>query len=87
MRASRIIAPSWGAGMAIKVKADVAGTVWKITAQAGAVLAADDEIMILESMKMEIPVSAPAAGRLVRLLVAEGEMVAEGQDLAEIDAS
>ena len=73
--------------MALKVKADVAGTVWKITAQAGATLAAEDEIMILESMKMEIPVSAPVAGRLVRLLVAEGEVITEGQDLAEIDAT
>lgn len=73
--------------MAIKVKADVAGTVWRITAQAGSVVAADEEIMILESMKMEIPVAAPAAGRLARLLVAEGEMIAEGQDLAEIDAA
>lgn len=73
--------------MAIRVKADVAGTVWKITAQAGAAVAADDEIMILESMKMEIPVAAPAAGRIARFLVAEGEMIAEGQDLAEIDAA
>lgn len=69
----------------MKVKADVAGTVWKITQQAGATLAAEDQIMILESMKMEIPVSAPKAGRLARLLVAEGDVVAEGQDLAEIE--
>jgi len=50
--------------------------------QPGAVLEADDTIMVLESMKMEIPVIAPEGGRLVELLVAEGAPVREGQDLA-----
>jgi acetyl-CoA carboxylase biotin carboxyl carrier protein len=42
----------------MKVVAEVAGKVWKIEAKAGAALAADDVILILESMKMEIPVVA-----------------------------
>jgi len=65
-----------------KIRSDITGTVWKIVAQPGAALAADDTIMILESMKMEIPVLAPEDGRLVELLVAEGAPVKEGQDVA-----
>ncbi len=66
----------------MKVIAEVAGTVWKIEAQPGATLAADDVILILESMKMEIPVVAPAAGKLLELLVKEGDMVNEGDAVA-----
>jgi len=66
----------------MKVIAEVAGKVWKIEAKPGASLAADDVILILESMKMEIPVVAPAAGELLELLVKEGDMVNEGDTLA-----
>jgi acetyl-CoA carboxylase biotin carboxyl carrier protein len=68
-----------------QVVAEIAGKVWKIVAQAGAEVAAEDVVLILESMKMEIPVTAPAAGRVVELLVAEEEMVAEGQPVAVIE--
>jgi acetyl-CoA carboxylase biotin carboxyl carrier protein len=64
------------------IRSEVTGTVWKIVAQAGDALEADDTIMILESMKMEIPVVAPEAGRVVELLVAEGAPVREGQEVA-----
>jgi acetyl-CoA carboxylase biotin carboxyl carrier protein len=64
------------------IRSEITGTVWKIVAQAGDALAADDTIMILESMKMEIPVVAPEAGRVVELLVAEGAPVREGQEVA-----
>ena len=66
----------------MKVIAEVAGKVWKIEARPGATLAADDVILILESMKMEIPVVAPAAGKLLELLVKEGDMVNEGDAVA-----
>ena len=66
----------------MKVIAEVAGKVWKIEARPGAALAADDVILILESMKMEIPVVAPAAGKLLELRVKEGDMVNEGDVLA-----
>jgi len=68
--------------MPIKVAAEVAGKVWKIEAQPGTALAAEDTILILESMKMEIPVVAPAAGMLKELQVKEGDAVAEGQVVA-----
>jgi acetyl-CoA carboxylase biotin carboxyl carrier protein len=64
------------------IRSEVTGTVWKIVVQAGDVLEADDTIMILESMKMEIPVLAPEAGRVIELLVAEGVPVREGQEVA-----
>jgi acetyl-CoA carboxylase biotin carboxyl carrier protein len=66
----------------VKIIADVAGKVWKIEAQPGAQLAAEEVILILESMKMEIPVAAPRAGRLLELQVKEGDAVAEGQVVA-----
>jgi acetyl-CoA carboxylase biotin carboxyl carrier protein len=64
------------------IRSEITGTVWTIVVQAGDVLEADDTIMILESMKMEIPVVAPEAGRVVELLVAEGAPVREGQEVA-----
>jgi acetyl-CoA carboxylase biotin carboxyl carrier protein len=64
------------------IRSEITATVWKIVVQAGDVLEADDTIMILESMKMEIPVVAPEAGRVVELLVAEGAPVREGQEVA-----
>ncbi|MND09615.1 Biotin/lipoyl attachment protein [compost metagenome] len=54
-------------------------------AQAGAQLAADDTILIMESMKMEIPVVAPVAGKLRALLVKEGDSLNEGDVVAEME--
>ncbi len=68
--------------MAVEVKSDVTGKVWKIEAKAGDALEEEDPIVILESMKMEIPVSAPSDGKVVELLVAEGDPVKEGQTVA-----
>jgi acetyl-CoA carboxylase biotin carboxyl carrier protein len=69
----------------MKVVTEVAGKVWKLEAQAGAQLAADDTILIMESMKMEIPVVAPVAGKLRALLVKEGDALNEGDVVAEIE--
>jgi biotin carboxyl carrier protein len=70
----------------IDIKAEVTGKVWKLEAAPGASLAAGDVVMILESMKMEIPVEAPKAGRLGTVTVAEGDSVREGQVLARLEA-
>jgi urea carboxylase len=64
------------------IRSEITGTVWKIVVQEGDALEADDTIMILESMKMEIPVMAPEAGRVVKILVAEGAPVRDGQEVA-----
>jgi acetyl-CoA carboxylase biotin carboxyl carrier protein len=69
----------------VKVLSEVAGKVWKIELQVGAQAPADEPIMIIESMKMEIPVQCEKAGRLIELLVAEGDPVAEGQVVAILE--
>ena len=63
------------------IESEIAGTVWKIDAAVGDVLEEDDVIMILESMKMEIPVLAPQAGTVVAIHVAPEDTVREGQEL------
>ena len=67
-----------------EVVAEVAGKVWKLEAQPGTQLAAEDPILILESMKMEIPVVAPRAGKLLELRIREGDMVNEGDVVAVV---
>ena len=69
----------------IEVLSEVTGNVWKIQASVGDRLDADDDIMILESMKMEIPIEAPASGKLVELRVAEEDAVDEDQVVAIIE--
>lgn len=69
----------------MRIVTEVAGKVWKIEAQPGAQLSADDVILILESMKMEIPVVAPKAGTLASIRVREGDAVAEGEWIADLD--
>lgn len=68
-----------------QVESDVAGTVWQIVAAVGDTLEADAPIVVVESMKMEIPVVAPRRCRLLRILVAEGDVVTESQPVAEIE--
>ena len=70
----------------IDVKTEITGNVWKIVAVVGDKLDEDAPIMILESMKMEIPVSAPEAGTLKEILVEEGQVVAEGTVVARLEA-
>ena len=68
-----------------RVQAEVGGTVSKIERREGERVARDEPIMMIELMKMEIPVAAPADGTLVQLLVAEGDLVTEGQQLAILE--
>ena len=66
----------------IQILADVAGTIWKVLVKEGDEVAADDTLLLIESMKMEIPVTAPSAGRVVSMFAAEGATVAEDEVLA-----
>lgn len=66
----------------IKVKSELNAVVWKIEVAVGTSVAAGDTLIILESMKMEIPVVAPRAGTVQMVLVSEGQQVTEGQPLA-----
>ena len=68
-----------------EIQSEVTGTVWKIETKVGDAIAEGDTLMILESMKMEIPVISTEAGKLVEILVKEEEPVAEGQAVAVIE--
>jgi acetyl-CoA carboxylase biotin carboxyl carrier protein len=70
----------------LNIQSEVAGQVWKIDATLGQQMAAGESVMIIEAMKMEIPVDAPRAGVLLELLVAEGEAIQEGQVVARLEA-
>jgi acetyl-CoA carboxylase biotin carboxyl carrier protein len=65
----------------ITVRSELNAIVWKIEAAAGSAVNANDNLIILESMKMEIPVTAPRAATVKTILVAEKQQVAEGQPL------
>jgi acetyl-CoA carboxylase biotin carboxyl carrier protein len=65
-----------------EVKTEVTGSVWRIVAAVGQKVAAGEPVMIIESMKMEIPVLAERDGVLSRLLVEEKATVTEGQTVA-----
>lgn len=67
----------------MEVLSEVTGKVWKLEKAEGASVQEGDVLMIVESMKMEIPIEAVASGS-VRLLVAEGDAVEEGMKVAEI---
>lgn len=71
--------------MPTNVEAQITGSVWKIEKAVGDALAEGDVLMILESMKMEIPVEAPTSGRLAEIRVEEGQSIEEGAVLAVID--
>jgi acetyl-CoA carboxylase biotin carboxyl carrier protein len=70
--------------MPTEVEAQITGNVWKIEKAVGDDLQEEDVILILESMKMEIPVEAPCAGSLTEIRVSEGDNVEEGTVLAVI---
>jgi acetyl-CoA carboxylase biotin carboxyl carrier protein len=68
----------------LEAKTEVTGTVWKIVAEVGQRVEAGETIMIIESMKMEIPISAEAAGVIHTVLVEEKALVSEGQVVATL---
>jgi acetyl-CoA carboxylase biotin carboxyl carrier protein len=68
-----------------EVRAEMVANVWKVVAAEGESVADGDTLVILESMKMEIPVLAEEQGTLTRLAVAEGDIVQEGDLIAVIE--
>jgi len=68
------------------IESEVTGNVWKIEVKVGDTVEEEDVIMILESMKMEIPVEAPCAGTVTSILVKEKDAVTEDQVVAIIEA-
>lgn len=68
----------------LPIKSEIAGNVWKILKNPGDSVAEEEPVMILESMKMEIPVMAPRDGTIASIAVAEGDSVAEEQVVAAL---
>jgi acetyl-CoA carboxylase biotin carboxyl carrier protein len=71
--------------MATEVTAHITGTVWKIEVAVGDDVREEQAVMILESMKMEMAVEAPAPGRVVMIAVEEGQAVEEGDVLLTLE--
>jgi biotin carboxyl carrier protein len=69
----------------IKIVTEVAGRICALPVQVGGRIGDGDDVVFVEAMKMEIPVAAPAAGRLKSILVNVDDVVAEGQVLAIIE--
>ena len=68
-----------------EVRAEMVANVWKVVASAGDTVADGDTLVILESMKMEIPVLAESPGTVATLAVSEGDIVQEGDLIAVIE--
>lgn len=71
----------------VDVVSDVAGTVWKIRTSSGDHVEAGDDVIIIESMKMEIPLDAPSSGLVAEVFVSEGSPVSDGQVVARIETT
>ena len=67
------------------IKAHITGTVWKVEMKVGDEVEEEDIVMILESMKMEMPIEAPADGTLTEILVKPNDAVQEGQVVARME--
>jgi acetyl-CoA carboxylase biotin carboxyl carrier protein len=70
--------------VAEEVRAEMVANVWKVVVAEGDTVEDGDTLVILESMKMEIPVIAEASGTVTQLAVAEGDVVQEGDVIAVI---
>lgn len=68
-----------------KVYASMAGNVWKIVVEVGDTVEEEQDVVILESMKMEIPIVSEEAGTVMKINVQEGDFVNEGDVLLEIE--
>jgi len=66
----------------MQITSSIVGTVWQVCAQIGERVGAGDQVVVLESMKMEIPLEAPADGEVAELHVQPGDLVQEGQLVA-----
>ena len=71
--------------MPVEVCAHITGTVWKIEVKEGDEVSEEQAVVILESMKMEMPVEAPQAGRVLTIAVTEGQAVEEGDVLVTLE--
>ena len=71
--------------MATDVEAHITGTVWQIEVEVGDEVDEGEDLIILESMKMEMPIESPAAGTVSEILVEEDDAVEEEQVVAKLE--
>lgn len=71
--------------MAVEIEAHITGTVFRIETSVGAQVSAGDVLVVIESMKMEMPVEAPRSGRISAIRVEEGQSVEEGDVLVVLE--
>jgi acetyl-CoA carboxylase biotin carboxyl carrier protein len=71
--------------MATEVVAHITGTVWEIRVNVGETVQAEQALVVLESMKMEMPVEAPIGGRVASIVVEKGQAVEEGEVLLTLE--
>ena len=69
----------------VVLSSEISGSIWKINCKVGDVIKKGQEVLIIESMKMEIPVTSNVSGTVISIFVDEGEMVNEDQKLIELD--
>ena len=69
----------------LNITSEIAGQVWKIQTAVGQSVTTGESVMIMEAMKMEIPVEAPRAGVIMEISVLEGETIKEGQIVARLE--
>jgi biotin carboxyl carrier protein len=69
----------------VEIRAEMAANVWQIVVAVGDVVEDGDTLVVLESMKMEIPVVAEGAGTVTQLAVAEGDAVGDGDLIAVVE--
>lgn len=69
----------------VELLSDVTGSVWKVLKEVGQTVDADEPILLVESMKMEIPLVSEKPGKIISIAVSEGDAVSEGQAIVEID--
>lgn len=69
----------------VKLLSDVTGTVWKVLKAVGQTVDTDEPILLVESMKMEIPLVSEKPGKITSIAVSEGDAVVEGQAIVEIE--
>ena len=67
------------------VEAHITGTVWKIDVEVGDIVAEGDTVVVLESMKMEMPVEAEDSGTVAEIVCTEGQAVNEGDPLVVLE--
>jgi acetyl-CoA carboxylase biotin carboxyl carrier protein len=69
----------------IELKTDITGSVWKLLKRPGDSIDEEEPLLIMESMKMEVPVISPDAGIVREILVKEGDIVSDGTVVARVE--